>query len=877
MPSGLTKRPTRKSQSLNDDDNDNDNDTIITHSPLDNTNYKTLRRKRKRNSRKRRPTEPFVQLYAKVSITAVLLLVGLYILSYVPSALSYLFFLDNNIPQEGFGDDAALYEETQVEPEKSKSFPILELHVEQSMTDPWEMASYLENEIVLNNKKQSSFHEFVKTSQEIIQDFEYLYGGENAARGILQRALYTFSPTPPTPPTMSTRTTNTDATNSSTSTLSNSSLSSSSSSSSRAKAAIKQQRLLRKNKPNAHPKNNKNNKNHKNKPNNKPNKKSNPSLPFDSIPPGLIHTAKRILKTYHQSSTTSTTTQGEPEATFHISFSGSTTVRGEGNTYKQAYPTILSSILTIPFQNLGIELVVRNAAIKNIASFPYGWCLNNYLGVEANVVSWDVGMNGRQDSIGAFEGFLRNVMVMNLEEKEKPMVVVREASGIGTRRELLQKYVDIGALDDPILIDMEKATKPFLDLTDEITPPGFRNWLDFGGPEGAPGKTKSNLSRQQHEFIAWVLSMYLLNAAQLAVYWISTGLDETAIEELGTVPTTDDGDVASSTSTRSWKNRPNYILPPPFSPIHQDDAASKAQSFLLGIPTNNKDTNDTNNDKNKPNEWQMNPIHCRTSFDPIIGGDLQDMVLSGTAGEEVNLRLPKSPMFFNSHWVMDAGPEMKRMMRLEDQYKFGFQDLKKAYYGVKTSGILSLFVPYSLDYSFPEYYDQDEGGGEGGQVEGGEATTHDFTATTSPHSLFRNIIVCEVNEHRGGGQCNMEKDVEFIIGGAKANDVTYIDAMGTKYQGKKICVIMSIPQNTTLTTMGHMKKEADAIIVKESETIEEIQFMKNLRDEVNDRDNDDDTIGLSLQVSVLNPKVSWDNGPCSVSHVIWEQVRLNKA
>lgn len=40
----------------------------------------------------------------------------------------------------------------------------------------------------------------------------------------------------------------------------------------------------------------------------------------------------------------------------------------------------MERILSDPMKMLGIDLDVRNAAIGGIPSFPYGWCLKNFLG-----------------------------------------------------------------------------------------------------------------------------------------------------------------------------------------------------------------------------------------------------------------------------------------------------------------------------------------------------------------------------------------------------------------------------------------------------------------------------------------------------------------
>ena len=80
--------------------------------------------------------------------------------------------------------------------------------------------------------------------------------------------------------------------------------------------------------------------------------------------------------------------------------------------------------------------MVRDAAIGGMtSSFPYGWCLKNFLGWDVDAYSWDVGMQGkgrRTRSRGnkgsgqeGFEAFLRNGMMM----ERKPMLMVREDGG----------------------------------------------------------------------------------------------------------------------------------------------------------------------------------------------------------------------------------------------------------------------------------------------------------------------------------------------------------------------------------------------------------------------------------------------------------------
>ena len=62
---------------------------------------------------------------------------------------------------------------------------------------------------------------------------------------------------------------------------------------------------------------------------------------------------------------------------------------GRGNYFSQSFPFVMQTKLEPLFNALKIELEVRNAAIGGVPSFPYGWCLENFWGLDADVVSWD--------------------------------------------------------------------------------------------------------------------------------------------------------------------------------------------------------------------------------------------------------------------------------------------------------------------------------------------------------------------------------------------------------------------------------------------------------------------------------------------------------
>ena len=108
------------------------------------------------------------------------------------------------------------------------------------------------------------------------------------------------------------------------------------------------------------------------------------------------HTAKRILRA-----------AASDDPTFVASFGGYSVTVGRGNMFNQSFPFIMESVLKEPLKKLGVDLVVRNAAIGGIPSFPYGWCLSNFLGEDSDLVSWDYSMNEGNDATG-LESYIRH-------------------------------------------------------------------------------------------------------------------------------------------------------------------------------------------------------------------------------------------------------------------------------------------------------------------------------------------------------------------------------------------------------------------------------------------------------------------------------------
>ena len=221
--------------------------------------------------------------------------------------------------------------------------------------------------------------------------------------------------------------------------------------------------------------------------------------------------------------------------------------------------------------------------------------------------------------------------------------------------------------------------------------------------------------------------------------------------------------------------------------------------------------------------WKMNPVHCRTTFDPILKNSLQDVVDSGSLGEELDIMLPKGAQLYNKGWVLDLGEsEKKAKKKLERYGGLGYIDSKKAYYGIHASGPLRLFIPCV------------------GREDISKMQKSSGDVRLKASKCFQTLVLCEVNEKHTGKECDLNHDLSFLVGGVKPEKVKPINATGTSYWGRNICIHVEIPSESVIS-----KKE--------------------------DSDNGI-RLGISLEIAVNSTSVIIHSGPCSLSHVVWEQV-----
>ena len=433
------------------------------------------------------------------------------------------------------------------------------------------------------------------------------------------------------------------------------------------------------------------------------------------------------------------------------------------------------------------------------------------------------------------EAYLRQTMTLD----HRPKLLVKDTHMADKRRGMLQRYVEIGAIQDSVVIHSDPGVRPFLERPEEFRPMGFQEWRKFGSPVGAPGQALHHPAMKEHELNGWILAMHFLSALEL--------LAATRGNKKG--GNTDNSYQLTCPTPEEWIERQSkYSLLPP--PVTVSVASMQEWSSLFfGIPTSSEaivaSPSKNNNDK-----WKMNPVHCRTTYDPIVdqAGSLTSIVVSGSTAEDMDLMLPKGHMFYNEAWVLDLSEGEKDAKRKLDRYDgLGYVDSKKAYRGLFTSGALRLLVPY--ERRIENNYNK-----------------HDsafLKVGDRARDWFQTIVVCEVNERREPGSCELGKDVTYKVGGQNATNITLLDTPGTLYLGKKICSFVRVPEGATLTTREAMLME-DIRIPDHDKRKEKAR---------QDLEAGNTTLGLALELSVHNHRIVARERACSLSHVVWEQRR----
>jgi hypothetical protein len=530
---------------------------------------------------------------------------------------------------------------------------------------------------------------------------------------------------------------------------------------------------------------------------------------------------------------------------FRLAFGGYSVTAGRGNTFAQSYPFVLERLLHTPLHLAGMDLHVHNAAIGGCPAFPYGWCLAEFLGTPPqqdappDVVSWDFAMNEAGGDPAGLEAYLRRLVQTHQGTARIPQLLVRDTYLAEPRRTLLQNYSLW--FPDALTLHTDPAAAPYLKLAEGVRPVGFQQWRKFGGPPGAPGQAIHHPAVAEHQLMAYLLAIHYLAALELVVLQKDLAGDDTRHPLYLSCPS----DVAhTSLSVDKGVHSP---LPAPFT-WPSDAALSQQpswQSLFVG---------------DAARDWQMTPVSCRTTFEPIVSGDLSSLVVAGSVGEDLDILKPRSKMFYNQGWTLDLAHEEKQAKKNLLRYGgLGFIDSKKAYYGIEMSGWLRLLLP-------PETATEETGPQKG-----------DLASR-----WFRSVVLCEVNEKNTNShlrddkatKCRLDQDVEFRIGGVNATaSVQAITAGGALYLGKKVCIHLAIPSEARITTDTDLLQKAanESAAAAASNSHGHSHLQQQLPPQIRLPERSvQPVVGLAVEAWVRNPHIIQIEQACSISHVVWE-------
>ena len=429
---------------------------------------------------------------------------------------------------------------------------------------------------------------------------------------------------------------------------------------------------------------------------------------------------------------------------FVLAFSGYSVTVGRGNFFNQSFPFVVQRLLAQPVQDLlGIPLVVRNAAIGGIPSFPYSFCLDHFVGNDPDVLSWDYSMNeGR--SASALEAFVRQSMK---QLSKRPMIIMMDKDE--RRSALLKQYTEMGLLADAITVGrkediFEGGALPSL----KPLPPGFQEWEEFGAPARCPGRGNWHPKRQEHSMIGWIIAMHFVNVLERAYEMLRDPQPPT---------------IRSKTS--------RVLFPKPVSPMPDNDR--EVNELLFGHQQDSKDA------------YIMKDLSCRTSFIPTTDetNTLPSIVVSGFAEQNLDIMVDRTEEHYQEGWVLDVSTvERATKRKVEQCGGLGYLDMKIALYGTSASGKLRLWLPF----------------------EGPSHENHDHSDDdTDAKHWFDDLLFCEANEKRPEQACKLYQDLTIEVGGVPVSTIREVTG-AAEYLKRKTCVNIGIPQGAKVTRLGHV-------------------------------------------------------------------------
>jgi hypothetical protein len=554
----------------------------------------------------------------------------------------------------------------------------------------------------------------------------------------------------------------------------------------------------------------------------------------------LQHTATRLLK--------AAAAADSKNKVFHMGFAGYSVTVGRGNHLEESFPYIVRDLLQPLFlaQLDGLQLHVRNAAIGGIPSFPYAFCLSHFLGKHADVVSWDYSMNEQgKSNTAALEAYIRHAQRQMQQHDGSsnnnggggPLMIVLD-NHVG-RCNLLQDYATRGLLGDALCLHKPEDAvdnKSLLDKSGSILhstilalPEGFQHWDEFGAPPNCPGRGNWHPRKQEHAWMGWMIAMYFVDALELAVQMMHDKPDDWK---------TLYGRPLSSFTAEEKGNGAIIKFPPPLSKeLPENDA--DVTDLMFGHKVTDKN-----------DYYILKEVSCRTNFLPASDHDnvLPQIVVSGLSPEATadDIIQERSDDVYRQGWVLDVSSvERKTKVKVEECGGLGYVDMKIAIYGVPESGVLRLWLPVeSTHHTDAAHQDHD----------------HQNDEYWSARHWFDTLVICEANEKRSDNACQLDKDLEYTVGGVTIpstgdNAVKMLVGYG-EYLKRPTCAHVGIPANAKMTSLADLK------------TTEGHDVDDDVRMRLSSSSHHELGLIVDLQAK---PNVSRKNGACCVSHIVWEQ------
>eukprot|EP00535_Pseudo-nitzschia_heimii_P008865 CAMPEP_0197187674 /NCGR_PEP_ID=MMETSP1423-20130617/16319_1 /TAXON_ID=476441 /ORGANISM="Pseudo-nitzschia heimii, Strain UNC1101" /LENGTH=647 /DNA_ID=CAMNT_0042639315 /DNA_START=33 /DNA_END=1973 /DNA_ORIENTATION=+ len=495
---------------------------------------------------------------------------------------------------------------------------------------------------------------------------------------------------------------------------------------------------------------------------------------------------------------------------FVMAFSGYSITVGRGNFYNQSFPFVAGGLLEEPMKQMfDIPLVVRNAAIGGIPSFPYGFCLDHFLGTDPDVISWDYSMNEGGTDSSVLEAFVRQATA---QLPKRPMVIMVDTNR--KRMTTLDEYTRRGWLGDAIAIgkkDILNEKEIFgekADPTPEVNlPPGFQEWNEFGAPKNCPGRGSWHPKKQEHAMMGWMIAMHFIEAMEKAI-------------EMRQQETTSDSNNRRQQEVSS--TMPQYGKPFSSNP-HKNDP--EVTELLFGHHSNNGE------------DYIMKQLSCRTSFLPATDHSrtLPSVVVSGLAEGDLDIMVDRTDKHYQEGWVLDVSKvERDTKRKVERCGGLGYVDMKIALYGIPESGKLRLWLPF----------------------EGPSHDHHDHDgADTNARHWFDDFILCEANDKRDEKACKLDQDLELIVGGVDvAADNVHPLKGAAEYLKRPTCVNVGVPKDAVVTPLGDLRTPEGKLLSQD----EKAKFGTY----------GDEALGMVVDIT-SKPIVTRTNGACCLSHIIW--------